>query len=192
MDEFEPDQHDLEEAEEIGEDDSRDHLFGFYTEDHFVIQNLIGALRGALTRPDLAPKDIRSLARLLLALQCLPAPLLGFSINLSLGNRYSNGESRFDEFSFDDDHFEIGTYSYVILDESIGGDSVSDRLFECQVGGYREQEDPLLFINWAESFAENMKDLEQTLSIEDMSDEDTFDWDTEPDPRLWDDAPSDY
>lgn len=176
--------------EDEDEEESRDHLFGVFFEDHFVIQELIDAVKSALVRPGLAPTDIKALARLLLALQCLPEPLPGFSIEITLGRSFRNGESRFDFLSFDDARFEVGVEQFEIVDEETEGDSIRDTWFECWVGGYHERGGGSILWDWINTFSERLKESDLTLSIEDLSDDDVFDWDAEPDPALWDDAPS--
>ena len=172
--------------------ESRDHLFGFNGEDKYVLDELITGLRAAITKPNRPAKEIKALARLILALECLPAPMDGLSIDFSVGRRYSNGELSLHTLNITEDEFRVGTCRYVILDPSIGGDTESETWFECQVGGYRYQDGPFQFSEWVTQAVARIEDSEDEIAIEDMTDEGTFDWDAEPDSSAWDEAPSEY
>ena len=192
------DESDLVDPDEEYDDDLEDEekdliyadIYGLTQDDKPIVDQLIDCVRKLIARPDIDAQQIHGLAQLLWALQRLPARTPDVHIYLSLGRRYENSESRHWVLELGNNEFRLESASYIIIIPEMGGDGLSDTIFEAEVGGYRSAEDPYAIVSWLEEFEAACTNLEETIRVDNYGD-DPIDWSSEPDPDIWDRLPRD-
>ncbi len=176
----------------LEEEDPREDLLGFYMEDRHFLKELRKDVQKLIEREDTTQEQIHHLAKLLLAIDRFPRPTKGVALEMSVGVEHANGEKSFQDLYLDDHSFRVGNGAWVIVDESIGGDSTGETILEVEVGGNRELLHPTAFADWVDAFGDRVKDSNQRLEISDLGDGSEIDWDVEGDESDWEKLGSDY
>jgi hypothetical protein len=174
------------------EEDPSEELLGFYMEDRHYLRELRSAVQKLIEREDTTPQQIHHLAKLLLAIDGFPRPTKGVALEMSLGIEHANGEKSYQDLYVDDRSFRVGNGAWLIVDESIGGDSTSETILEVEVGGYRDLLHPTAFADWVEGFSARVADAEQQLEISDNGDGSEVDWNAKAEESDWEKLGSDY
>jgi hypothetical protein len=165
-------------------DDQPQQLFPFYMHEKAYIDELILLARSILREPTLPPGEIRSIARLILALSRLPLPTPGILIGLSFIIEFGN-QKTWRDISIDETSLCLGMGQHV-YDPLVGGDTESDRVYEISIDGYRTKDDDGITLgDWICGVKRILKDKHR-ISIEDESDDGDFDWCENLSGTLWD------
>lgn len=143
------------------DDKSRPVGFELYDWQKDEIREIIELVRGELVHPGLRPVEIKTLAKLMLALSRLPRPTpdieIEFSISVDLDKGGADQTMQRDtlvyyglELSPESVRLDHGGY---IVTPNVGGDSYSATDFEMEVNGFREDARGTGIRSWLEGIS---------------------------------------
>lgn len=178
---------DFEDDEGDGEEDSLE-LFPFFSHEKSYVDQIIRLVKQTLCYAEYDAQEIRSVARLLLALQRLPLPTPGIDVVFDVGIRYGE-ELVYYSLAVTQSHIEL-KQGGVAYSPQVGSDSYSSVVFEIARDGDRGPEYALE--EWIDG-SQNLVSEQGEVSIEDFSSDrcDEF-WDDPSDDAHWDELPSIY
>lgn len=167
--------------------------FGLFAEDSLIVERLIKSVQALIKRNGTTAEQIFHLAKLLHALRRLPLPTDGICIELSVGIRHENNERSSQDILLDSQEFRLSNHAYIIIDPKVGGDSEGRTIFEAQVGGFREAEEPhpMAVMDWLDNLDQRIE-ADETLDISDSEDSAGIDWDAETGEKYWEGLDSEY
>lgn len=152
-------------------EDISDVLYLFELDDGYYIQRVSRAIRDLLRREDLTPKQVHSIAKMLLGLERLPLQTPGLNVSIELYEKV-DGEATSYEIAFGGNEFRTASGGYV--EGSMGSDSFSGPTFE--VGQQFRSCDvfDISDLYWPQYFSD--LSVQAKLRIEDNSDDELLDW----------------
>jgi hypothetical protein len=183
------DDAEVEETDTISEKTGPEQ-FGFLIEDRGLVIELAKIVRSLLQRPDITSELISHIGKLLFAMERLPLPTPGISIDLTMTYRF-NDESSFISLFMDDTEFRLSRGGYV-YDPAVGGDSYSENVFEVEVGDFRSSVELSEVSDWLDEFKRRALDKEQEIEVEFSGDDSQIPWDEELEADYWDNLNSEY
>ncbi len=154
------------------------YLLALEPEDRPLIAQVAGIVRTILTRPDLRPAQIASLARLLLGLNRLPLITPGVDVLVILSTGTSD-DSYSHEIGIGEDRFWIGGGGY--CRGPFGGDSYGSWTFEVE-GSFHTDPDEAELEQLDE--IQNIA-LDGAIAIQDGSDESQLAWEDDDGAPFW-------
>ncbi len=161
---------DEEDAGEEDEDDEAtfpDDLFPFYREEKELVAGCERFVRLLLKRDDVTPRQVIELGSLLAGLERLPRPTENLCVSASLSFEQS-GSKMYQTLELSASEFRIDNAGWV--SGPAGGDSVSNTVFEIEVGWRDEDCSPLEAYDWIASVCRSAPDASFAVVVEDTSD----------------------
>jgi hypothetical protein len=145
-------------------------LFAFEIDDGDYIQRVTEAIRSLLELPDLTPRQIVAIGRMLLGLSRMPLLTPGLGVEVSLRFKTEQSAISYDLF-FSQNHFETSSSGYNNF--GFGSDSFSGSNFivesharQCDAGASYAESWPDIFLEMTAA----------ALEIRDDSDDQLLDW----------------
>jgi len=160
------------------DDDLSNYLLSFQPEDRELCDKLADGVRAMLTRSDLRPLQIASMARLLLGLSRLPLTTPGVDVFVTLHTGTPDDSYAY-EIGIKEDQLWLGGGGYIR--GPFGGDSYGGWVFEVEEAFHSDPDDAEL--EWLDEFPDIA--LNYDIEIQDDSDESQLDWENDDGSAFW-------